>query len=69
MGFGGGTINSWDQIKQNFLTKYQDYCRSKYLREEIFKMTSKQDETLEEYIEYFNTIYKYHHIPLYLGMR
>lgn len=26
MGLGGGTITSWDQIKNAFLTKYQDYC-------------------------------------------
>ena len=28
MGLGGGTINSWDQMKNTFLTKYQDYCRT-----------------------------------------
>ena len=53
MGLGGGTINSWDQMKQTFLNKYQDYCRSRDLREEIFKMTLKEDETLEEYISIF----------------
>lgn len=51
MGLRGGTIISWDQMKETFLTRYQDYCWSRDLREEIFKMMSKEDETLEEYVE------------------
>ena len=53
MELGGSTINSWDQMKHVFLTKYQDYYQSRHLSEEIFKMTSKEDEILEEYIEIF----------------
>jgi hypothetical protein len=41
MGLGGGTIKSWDEMKQSFLTKYKDYCRTKDLKDEIFKMTTK----------------------------
>ena len=41
MGLGGGTINSWDEMKQAFLRKYQDYCRTRDLKDEIFKMTTK----------------------------
>jgi hypothetical protein len=53
MGLGGGTINSWDEMKQAFLTKYQDYCRTRDLKDEIFQMTAKENETLEEYVERF----------------
>ena len=47
MGLGGGTINSWDEMKQAFLTKYQDYCRTRDLKDEIFQMTAKRNESLE----------------------
>jgi hypothetical protein len=53
MGRGGGTINSWDEMKQAFLTKYQDYCRTMDLKDELFKMVAKENETLEEYVERF----------------
>lgn len=53
MGSGGGNINSWDQMKQTFLTKYQDYFQSQELEIEIFKTTFKEYENLEEYIERF----------------
>lgn len=53
MGLGGGTINDWDQTKNAFLKKYQDYCRSRKLKEEIFQMVARPGETLEEYVERF----------------
>ena len=53
MGLGGGTINSWHEMKQAFLTEYQDYCRPRDLKDEIFKMIAKENETLEEYVERF----------------
>jgi hypothetical protein len=53
MGLGGGTINSLDEMKQAFLTKYQDYCRTRDLKDEIFKMIAKENETLEAYVERF----------------
>ena len=51
MGLGGGVITDWDQMKAAFLKKYQDYCRSWELKDEIFQMTVKPNETLEEYVE------------------
>ena len=33
IGLGGGTINIWDQMKNTFLRKYQDYCRTRELKE------------------------------------
>lgn len=53
MGLGGGVINDWDQMKTAFLEKYQDYCRSRELKDEIFQMTARPSETLEEYVEHF----------------
>ena len=40
-------------MKQYLLTKYQDYCRTKDLKEKIFKMIARENETLEEYVEIF----------------
>jgi hypothetical protein len=48
MGLGWGTINSLDEMKQAFLKKYQDYCRTKDLKDEIFQMPTKENQTLEE---------------------
>jgi hypothetical protein len=53
MGLGGGTINSWDEMKQAFLTKYQNYCRTRDLKDEIFQMNAKENKTLEEYVKRF----------------
>jgi hypothetical protein len=53
MGLGGGTINSWDEMKHALLKKYQDYCRTRDLKDQIFQMTAKENDTLEEYVERF----------------
>jgi len=53
MGLCGGVINKWDQMKESFLKKYQDYCRSRELKDEIFQMVARPNETLEEYVERF----------------
>ena len=53
MGLGEHTITSWDDMRNIFLKKYQAYCRSKDYKDDIFKMSSKEDETLEEYLEIF----------------
>jgi hypothetical protein len=53
MGLGGRTINTWDEMKQASLTKYQDFCRTRDLKDEIFQMIAKENETLEEYVEIF----------------
>jgi len=36
-----------------FLKKYQEYSKARNLREEIFKMTQKEEEILEDYLERF----------------
>ena len=53
MGLGGGVINNWEQMKEAFLKKYQDYCRSREIKCEIFQMVARPSETLEEYVEHF----------------
>jgi len=47
MGLGGQTINSWDEMKTSFLKIYQDFHKTRQLKDEIFKMTVKDNETLE----------------------
>lgn len=36
MGLGGNTIASWDQMKRVFLSKYQEYCKTRDMQDEIF---------------------------------
>jgi hypothetical protein len=51
MSLGGENISTWVQMRQLFLNKYQDYCRTREQREELFKMSQKEDETLEHFVE------------------
>ena len=53
MGLGGNTINSWDQMKRVFLSKYQEYCKTRDMQDEIFTIIQDDDETLEDYLERF----------------
>ena len=57
MGLGEYTIRSWDEMKKTFLKKYQDYCKSKDSKDDIFKMQQQEEESLEEYLERF--LYNY----------
>ena len=38
-------------MKHVFLVKYQEHCRMKDKREELFKMVQKDDESLEDFVE------------------
>jgi len=38
-------------MKEKFLTKYQDYCRTREKREELFKMVQKDNKNLEDFVE------------------
>ena len=51
MSLGGHVITTWEQMKQNFLLKYQDYCRTREKREELFKMVQKEDDIMEDFVE------------------
>jgi hypothetical protein len=66
MGLGESGIRSWKAMKDIFLKKYQDYCKNKESRNDIFKVQQLEDETLEYYMERFGYISqksKYHDIP------
>ena len=51
MSLGDENVTTWDQIKQVFLAKYQDYCMTKDKREDLFKMMQKDDENLEDFVD------------------
>jgi hypothetical protein len=40
-------------MAKKFLDKYQDYCKDKERREEVFNIMQHEDENLEDYIEQF----------------
>eukprot|EP00253_Pinus_taeda_P021145 PITA_21145 len=52
-GLGEQTINSWDDMRKVFLKKYQAYCRSRDSKEDAFRMTQQEDESLKKYLERF----------------
>jgi hypothetical protein len=63
MGLGESSIRSWEAMKDIFLKKYQDYCKTKESHNDIFKIQQLEDETLEDYMEKFGYISeksKYH---------
>jgi hypothetical protein len=52
-----------------FSKKYQAYCKGKNLREDIFEMSQRDDESLEDYLEIF--LYNIHiskHRKLYMDI-
>ena len=51
MSLGGGTLTTWDRMKQVFIEKYQEYCNTKDKREELFKMVQRDKEKLEDFVE------------------
>lgn len=53
MGLGGKSISTWDDMRTTFLKKYQEYCKSQNIKEELFKFTEKEDEILEDCVERF----------------
>jgi len=53
MGFDSNSITTWDGMKKVFLKKYQDYCKTRDLGEEIFGMIQKEGESLKDLVERF----------------
>lgn len=51
---GYASIKTWSDMKETFLSKYQDYCKTRDLREELFMMTQKDYESLEDYVEWIH---------------
>ena len=54
MGLGGKTVTTWEEMKTTFLDKYQYYCKSRDVKEEIFKIMHKENENMEDFLERFN---------------
>ena len=54
MGLGEHTIRYWDDMKNSFLNKCQEYCKTRYYRNDIFRMQQQEDESLEDYVERFS---------------
>ena len=48
MGLGGNCIQTWEDMKNVFLNKYQEYCKAS---EDIFNKIQAEDESLEDYVE------------------
>jgi len=46
MGLGGASISSWDDMKTTFLEKCHDYCWTRDQREELFRMSHREEEIL-----------------------
>jgi hypothetical protein len=62
MSLGENTILSWDQMKDTFLQKYQDYCKDN-AKNDIFKMQQTKDEIPKDYLERF--LYNYQKSKLF----
>ena len=59
MGLGESTIRTWDDMKNSFLRKYQEYCKPKDSRHDILKIQQLEDESLQDYLKRFiYTLYK-----------
>lgn len=56
MGLRSNSIMTWDEMKKVFLRKYQDHCKTRDLKEEIFGMNQKEGESLEDLVERFQYI-------------
>ena len=52
-GLASYSITTWDEMKKVFLKRYQDYCKTRDLREETFGMTQKEGKSLEDLVERF----------------
>ena len=46
MGLGESTIKTWDDMKTSFLRKYQEYCKPKDSRHDIFKIQQLEYEEI-----------------------
>lgn len=53
MSLGVHSITTRGKMKEDFLGKYIYYCMPSNLKDEVFKMTQKEDENLEDLVERF----------------
>ena len=54
MGLGANVACTWDEMQTLFLDKYKEYCKENDSRgDDIFRISQKEDETLEDYVSCF----------------
>ena len=53
MGLATQSTRTWNDMKQNFLDRYLDYCMPTNHKDEVFKMVQKEDENLDDLLERF----------------
>jgi len=39
MGLSGNNIGTWEEMKKVFLGKYRDYCKDKYCKDEVLRVS------------------------------
>ena len=65
MGLGESSIRTWEDMKTTLLQKYQEYCKPRDSRNNIFKIQQLEEESLEDYLEIFiYTLHKSKHNDL-----
>lgn len=65
-GLRGKFILFSDDMKNIFSNKFQEYCKVRDIKEEIFKMSQCDDKNLEDYLDIFQyTLQKTKQITLY----
>ena len=57
MGLGESSIRTWEDMKTKFLQKYQEYCKPRDSRNDIFKIQQLEDEILETISKYLSIHY------------
>lgn len=53
MGLPPDSISTWDEMEKAFLEKYQEYCRVKDRKDEVFLPSQAALESLEYYLNIF----------------
>lgn len=54
MSLGANVVVDWPAMSNLFCNKYKEYCRGHDLKgDDIFKMSQKEDEMLEDYVAWF----------------
>ena len=65
MGLGEYSIKTCKDMKTTFLWKYQEYCKPRDSRNDIFKIQQLEDKRLEDYLKIFiYTLHKSKHNDL-----
>ena len=54
MVLGANAIGTWDEIQTLFLDKYKEFWKTSGSRgDDIFMISQKEEETLEDYVSHF----------------